>query len=193
MANAAQHKDGLVQTAAKLFREQGYSATGLNEILKKSGAPKGSLYYYFPAGKEALGAAAVTLAGKVVSTTLLQLRSRSSNSAEFIEQYCTLLEGWMKTSNFKSGCPIATTLLETCPASEVIQKAGREVFENWVRIISDVFLDEGLGSEEARSRAVLIIAALEGGLILARASSSIEPINLVAKQLATFSNATTLV
>ena len=47
-------KDIFIDTASSLFANQGYHATGISEILKKSNAPKGSLYYYFPQGKEQL-------------------------------------------------------------------------------------------------------------------------------------------
>lgn len=44
-------KDIFIDTASSLFANQGYHATGTSEILKKSNAPKGSLYYYFPRKK----------------------------------------------------------------------------------------------------------------------------------------------
>ncbi len=59
MPNIAKHKDNIVVAAMSLFRRQGYASTGLNQILQESGAPKGSLYHYFPGGKEQLGLAAV--------------------------------------------------------------------------------------------------------------------------------------
>ena len=58
MANAAKHKDSLVRTAMRLFRRQGYASSGLQQILAESKAPRGSLYHYFPGGKEELGEAA---------------------------------------------------------------------------------------------------------------------------------------
>ena len=54
MAHAAQNKDNLVHTAMRPFRQQGYATTDLQQVLSESGAPKGSLYHYFPDGKEAL-------------------------------------------------------------------------------------------------------------------------------------------
>ena len=48
MAQAPRHRDAIVQTAARLFRQQGFAATGLNQIVEESGAPKGSLYLTRP-------------------------------------------------------------------------------------------------------------------------------------------------
>jgi AcrR family transcriptional regulator len=179
MTKAAQHKDALIQAAATLFRERGYSATGLNEILKQSGAPKGSLYYYFPGGKEALGEAAVTLAGKVVSKTLRELQSKTESAGEFLQQYSELLAGWMDASEFRAGCPIATTILETCPESASMQQAGIAVFEKWIQIVSEVYMRDGQDEPQARASAQLVIAALEGALLLSRAYLSVKPIHNV--------------
>jgi AcrR family transcriptional regulator len=179
MAKAAKHKDALIQTAVTLFREHGYAATGLNEILKKSGAPKGSLYYYFPGGKEALGEAAVKQAGEVVSKTLRQLQSQAEDSKKFLQQYGELLSGWMAASGFRAGCPIATTILETCPESESIQNTGKQVFEMWIQIVSEVYMRDGQSLEQARASAQLVIAGLEGAMLLSRVYMSIEPIQSV--------------
>ena len=59
MGARPKHRDNLIYTAARLFRQQGYAATGINDILREAGAPKGSFYHYFPGGKEELGAAAI--------------------------------------------------------------------------------------------------------------------------------------
>ncbi len=53
------HRSAIIAAAAKLFRRQGYAATGINEIADAAGAPKGSLYHYFPDGKDQIAEAAV--------------------------------------------------------------------------------------------------------------------------------------
>ena len=85
MPAKAVHRQALVETAMRLFRRQGYASTGLNQILSESQAPKGSLYYYFPGGKEALAVAAVELAGSLLKDMLVRLsverRTRSNPPA----------------------------------------------------------------------------------------------------------------
>ena len=54
MTNEAKRK--VVETTRTLMQTQGYNATGLNQIIKVSGTPKGSLYHYFPGGKVRLDA-----------------------------------------------------------------------------------------------------------------------------------------
>lgn len=181
MGKAAAHKAKLVRTAMRLFRRQGYASTGLQQILAESGAPKGSLYHYFPSGKEALGEAAVTLAGGLIREMLEDLAERHAEPEAFLRAYCRTLAGWMEESGFRSGCPVATTLLENAPQSPAITAAGRRAIDGWIEVVAGVLAKSGMERREARSRAQLVIAAMEGALLLARVRRSPQPILDVAK------------
>src|SRR5262245_17035442 len=180
MANAAQHKDNLVRTAMRLFREQGYASTGLQQILTESGAPKGSLYYYFPDGKEALGRAAVELAGELIAQMLSSLAARHKQPKAFIKAYCEVMAGWMEGSEFRSGCPIATTMLETAPHSPALTEAGARAIDRWIEIAASVFVHAGLPQRGARTRAQLLYATMQGAFLLARIRQSPRPILEIA-------------
>ena len=181
MANVAKHRRALVETAMRLFRRQGYASTGLQQILADSGAPKGSLYHYFPGGKEELGAAAVTLAGTRIHTLLEEWADRHEEPAAFLRGYCRQMAAWMSESEFRSGCPVATTLLENAPQSPAITAAGREAIDGWIDVIAAVFGRSGVGRAGARAKAQTVVAAMEGALILARVRQSERPILDVAK------------
>lgn len=181
MANAAKHKDALVRTAMRLFREQGYASTGLQQILAESGAPKGSLYHYFPDGKEQLAEAAVRLAGQLIGEMLAGHAARCATPAAFAKAYCATMAGWMKESGFRSGCPIATTMLETAPHSPALTRAGADAIDHWIGIISPVFRKTGASAGEARSAAQRLIAAVEGALVIARIRRSAAPLAEVAR------------
>jgi TetR/AcrR family transcriptional repressor of lmrAB and yxaGH operons len=180
MANAAKHKDALVRTAMRLFRRQGYASTGLQQILAESGAPKGSLYHYFPGGKEELGEAAVRLAARLIGEMLSQHAARCRTPSEFVKAYCTTMATWMEESDFRSGCPIATTMLETAPHSPELTRAGVDALDRWIGIIAPVFAAAGARKAEARARAQTLIAAVEGALLVARLRQSARPIMDVA-------------
>ena len=181
MGDAATSKDNLIRTAMRLFRRQGYASTGLQQIVAESGAPKGSLYHYFPAGKEALGEAAVTLAGGLVREMLAGHAAKHADPAAFLRAYCRTMAGWMEESDFRSGCPVATTLLETAPTSPTITAAGAQAIDGWIDVIAGVFERAGTGRREARTKAQLVVAAMEGALLLARVRRSTRPILDVAK------------
>jgi TetR/AcrR family transcriptional repressor of lmrAB and yxaGH operons len=181
VGKASRHKQNLVRTAMRLFRRQGYASTGLQQIVAESGAPKGSLYHYFPTGKEALGESAVEMAGGLVREMLTGLALRHREPQAFLRAYCQVMAGWMAESGFRSGCPIATTLLETAPQSPAITAAGLGAIDGWIEVIAGVLARGGRPKREARSRAQLVVAAMEGALILARIRRSTRPILDVAK------------
>jgi len=178
---AAGHKQKLVRTAMRLFRRQGYASTGLQQIVAESGAPKGSLYHYFPGGKESLGEAALELAGGLIREMLEELAARHADPRAFVRAYCRVMAAWMQESGFHSGCPVATTLLETAPQSPAITATGRRAIDGWIDVVGGVLSRAGIRRSEARVRAQLIIAAMEGALILARVRRSTRPILDVAK------------
>ncbi|HZR82200.1 MAG TPA: TetR/AcrR family transcriptional regulator [Candidatus Binatia bacterium] len=181
MGAAAKHKESLVRSAMRLFRRQGYASTGLQQILAESGAPRGSLYHYFPSGKESLGEAAVGMAGDLIREMLESHAARHPDPKAFVQAWSRTMAGWMEESGFQSGCPIATTVLETAPRSPAITLAGRNAVDGWIDVVADVLARDGMPAREARSRAQLLIAAMEGALILARVRQSKQPILDVAK------------
>ena len=76
MAKADDSKGKTLTAAAKLFRQQGYHGTALHDILAAGGAPRGSLYFHFPKGKEEIGEAALSLAGEAVRQAIVAGRRK---------------------------------------------------------------------------------------------------------------------
>jgi TetR/AcrR family transcriptional repressor of lmrAB and yxaGH operons len=181
MPNAAIHRDKVIETAMRLFRRQGYASTGLQQILAESGAPKGSLYHYFPGGKEELGAAAVSLAGDLIREMLTDLAHRHAEPQAFVRGYCRVMANWMAESDFRSGCPIATTLLENAPQSPTITQAGLVAIDSWIDVAAGVFGRVEKPARAARVRAQLLVGSIEGALLLARLRQSKQPILDVAR------------
>lgn len=168
MAAPGRHREAIVRSAAVLFRRQGYAATGTAQILAMSGAPRGSLYHYFPEGKEQIAQAAVEHAGRLVTVTLARLVEQQPTPGAALREYGRLLAGWMVSSGFQDGCPIATALLELAPASDGVSAAGRLAFDAWIFVLEQALVSSGADAERARRLATLAVAAIEGALVLAR-------------------------
>lgn len=183
MAAAAKHRDALLAASVKLFRQKGYAATGLAEILTESGAPKGSLYHYFPDGKAGIGAEAVELAGKTVTRTLKQLAEETDGPGALLARYLDLLAGWMAASDYRDGCPITTTLLETVPEQEAIRAAGAAAFDAWAGVLAESAVAAGIPQARAERLARFSISALEGALVQCRVIGDAAPLWLAAEEL----------
>ena len=176
-------REALIRAAADLFRRQGYAATGLNEILQVSGAPKGSLYYHFPGGKSELGAAAVRHAGALVAGTLSQLAAEAHDVADLVARYATALAGWMESSSYRQGNPIATTVLEQVPADAALTQAADEVYAAWTALLAERLRADGVPADRSPRLARSILAALDGALIQARVEQRPQPIIDAADEL----------
>jgi TetR/AcrR family transcriptional repressor of lmrAB and yxaGH operons len=176
MPTPPKHRDAIVAAAAELFRQQGYAATGLNEIVARSGAPKGSLYHYFPDGKEQIGEEVVRSAGRLVAGTLAELAERERAPGALLRRYARMVVGWMEASAFHDGGPITTVLLELAPGVDGVTAAGREAFASWAAILDGQLVAHGVTRARARKLSTLAIAALEGSLVLARVQQDGRPI-----------------
>jgi TetR/AcrR family transcriptional repressor of lmrAB and yxaGH operons len=184
MPAAPKHRQGIVDTSVTLFRRRGYSATGLNDIVEASGAPKGSLYHYFPAGKSSIAEAAVEEAGKRVAETLRKLSLESPTAGALLKAHAKLLAGWLKQSGFRDGCPITTVLLELAPVDRAVTEAGRKAYAIRNEIMLEKLVANGVSRRRAERLAVLCSAALQGALIQARVERSGAPILAAADELA---------
>ena len=184
MPGLPKHRSAIIVAAATLFRRQGYAATGINDIVAQSGAPKGSLYHYFPQGKQQIAEEAVRHAGAHAAETLRRLASEHNTAASLLRAYGATLAGWMVKSDFREGCPITTVLLETASDSESLARAGREAFRSWREVFEHALLRDGMEPRRAARLAALAIVALEGAMVQARVERSGEPITEAAEGLA---------
>ena len=168
----------------RLFRRNGYSATGLNDIVDASGAPKGSLYHYFPAGKASIAEATVIEAGRRVAETLRKLAATMPSTGALLKEHARLLAGWMKQSGFRDGCPITTVLLELAPEDRSVTEAGRQAYAVRLGVLTDKLIADGIPKRRAERLAILCTSAMQGALIQARVERTGAPVLTTAEELA---------
>jgi TetR/AcrR family transcriptional repressor of lmrAB and yxaGH operons len=182
-AKGGGQRDNILIASQRLFRRQGYAATGINDIIQQSGAPRGSLYYYFPAGKQQIAAAAIEGAGRLVARTLWDIAGKSADPMQFVETYAGMLEHWMELSGFRDGCPITTVLLESDPTTALNTESGRTAFASWRAVIAEFLMTQDITETQARVMASFILSTLEGALIQARVDGSGQAIREAAAEL----------
>lgn len=181
----------MLDAASDLFQRRGYAASGLTEIIDSAGAPKGSLYFHFPRGKEQLGAEALALSGARFEQAIRTVSAEADSGGAAVRTITATLAAGLSATGFELGCPIATTVLETAASSQPIRAAADQAFNSWLTALAERLTADGLSDEVAHERAVLVLSALEGALILARAAHSTAPLETVAGQLASWLDQTT--
>ena len=184
MPAVPKHRQPIINAAVTLFRRQGFAGTGLNDIVDESGAPKGSLYHYFPAGKSSIAVAAVEEAGRRVAETVAQLARETPSTGALIKAHARMLAGWMRKSGFRDGCPITTVLLELAPQDRAVAQAGRQAYAARLAILIEKLAADGFSGKRAERLAGLCVSAIQGALIQARVERSGAPIERVADELA---------
>ena len=175
-------RDRIVDTSAELFRRQGYSATGIKQIVTEAQAPFGSLYHHFPGGKEELGAAAIRVSGKAYEQLIPAVFDVAPDPVTGVRMFFAGAAEHLVQTDFADACPIATVALEVSSSSEIMREACADVFESWIAAGSDRFPETDSGT--ARELTIAMLAALEGAFVLARALRSTEPLRVAGEMVA---------
>ncbi len=105
---ARSSRDAFVEATVGLLQRKGYAASGLNEIVARSGAPKGSLYFHFPGGKEELALAAMERAGARLQRAIAAILDSREDLAGGLAALVDSLAAGLESSGYHDGCPIAT-------------------------------------------------------------------------------------
>ena len=114
----------LVRESAELFRRRGYAGTGLKAILAASDAPFGSLYHFFPGGKEELGVAALEAGGTTYRELVEAIFAEMSTSPPRRARSSWAPPSVLEETDYADACPIATIALEVASTSEPMRVAA---------------------------------------------------------------------
>ena len=169
-------KDRIVTTSAELFRRQGYTGTGLKQIVAEASAPFGSIYHFFPGGKEQLGAETIRWSGAMYGQLLPAVFDPAPDLVTAVRNFFAGAAEHLVESGYADACPIATVALEVSSSSEPLREACADVFDGWTDAATERLAGEGIETARARELAIGMVAALEGAFVLARALRSTEPL-----------------
>lgn len=170
-----------MDTAAQLFRRQGYSATGINQILEVAQVRAGSLYHHFPDGKAELAAAVVDRVGGGIGVLLRTLLAAGDPAADIMDRWVDVMAANL-TADERDGCPIEPIATESVTASPIVRAASARAFGDWIGAIADRLRADGRSSDDAEETARAVVSLIEGALLLSRVTG--EPTALHAAKTA---------
>ena len=171
----------MIQSAALLFRRRGIEGTSFSEVLEHSRAPRGSIYHHFPGGKAELAEEATRYAGDFIAAGLVAALADDDPIAA-IRAFTASWLDVLRHADFAAGCPVVAAALEGDSTPGARDAAGA-AFGRWEELIAGAVERRGLPPDRARSVAMLVIAATEGAIVIARAQRSTEPLELVAAEV----------
>jgi TetR/AcrR family transcriptional repressor of lmrAB and yxaGH operons len=172
---ASDTRDRLVRTTSRLLRKQGYGATGLNQVMAEAQAPKGSMYFHFPGGKEQLAAAAVDHFADRVMRRLDRGLEEADSVAEAVATFFDEYIEHFRRTDFAEGCAVATVALDAAAAHEALADATGRALRGWIDRFAEALEAEGRSPAEAHGLATLIVAVIEGTVVLGKGERSTEP------------------
>ncbi|MEY2565836.1 MAG: hypothetical protein QOE35_365 [Actinomycetota bacterium] len=174
----AETRDRILDASAELFRRQGYTGTGVKQIAADAAAPFGSIYHFFPGGKEELGAAVIRWSGAMYLQLFVTIASEAPDVVSAVGNFFSGAVEHLVETDYADACPIATVALEVASTSETMREATADVFTSWLDGAAAYFAHAGIESARARELAFEMLSLLEGAFIFTRALRTTEPLHI---------------
>ncbi|MGQ0533167.1 MAG: TetR/AcrR family transcriptional regulator [Caulobacteraceae bacterium] len=175
MAKVSSAREDMLAAAVELFRARGYEGVGVAELLAKANAPRGSLYFHFPGGKEQIGAEVVERVGAVVARRFRELNDSGVDMRTFIERVFKTTARESKERDYHASCPMAAIATGFGAGNPKLAAAVRDAFVSWEREIAAAAETRGMNAANAALFASAFLAAMEGAFIISKAQRSSAP------------------
>jgi AcrR family transcriptional regulator len=174
----------MVRSAAVLIRERGAHPTAIADVLAHSGAPRGSAYHYFPGGRTQLLCEAIDYASDHVAAGL----DRATDAFQLLDGMIAKFREQLLDSDFRAGCPVVAVAVEAgdpgrADSADAVRDRAGAAFQRWIAQITQRLRGDGVPAPRAEELATLITTAVEGAVVVARATRDVKPLELIHRQL----------
>ena len=165
-------RERIVTATTELFRGRGFNGTSLKQVIESAQAPTGSIYHFFPGGKEELGEAVIRESGAAYQQLFELVADEATDVAEAIRELFDGAADALEETDYIDICPIGNVAREVASTHEPLRQATVDVFAGWTTAISKRLRAAGFSPGDANAIANTVISAIEGALMLARARRS---------------------
>jgi AcrR family transcriptional regulator len=173
-----------LDAGTQLFRRNGYAATGVKQVVAHGGAPFGSLYHFFPQGKEQIAIEGIERTAARYEILLDRVFARHPDIGGVASAWFAMAAKALRESDYQDGCPIGTLAGEVAATHDALRKAGEAVLVAWQRRVAARLRELGVPAGEARRLATFAVAALEGAILLGRVQRSTVPLTETGRVVA---------
>ncbi len=176
----------ILETAARLFHERGYHATGVATIQREAGVNPGTLYHFFPSKEDLLRAVLERHLELLRSEVTDPAEARSDDPLGRVFALLHLYRYGLELTGCKQGCPLGNLALEVSDAHPGVRALLDANFQGWLDVVEGWLVEAGerLPPEHDRRRlAAFVLTVLVGGILLARARGTPEPLDRAVEQL----------
>ena len=174
-------RTNMLISAAEVMRERGAAGVTIDEVLTRSGAPRGSVYHHFPDGRNQILAEALQYAGEAITAKIDAAAGRGAKV--LLRQFVELWEHLLADSDFNAGCPVVAAAIGSADDEVRLTAEAGRIFAHWRTALTRAFIADGFHESDADSLAVMSIAALEGAVMLCRSTRSADPLRKIHDEL----------
>ena len=172
------------QQRSDRLRRHGYNGTTLTQISEASAATIGSIYHFFPGGKEALAVAVVETTGAVYKELFESIVAEADDAAAAYVDFFTAAAVVLEESDFIDPCPIGTIAREVANTSEPLRQAAKSAFDSWIAAAHAHLTAAGIPGDVADELAALFVSTVEGAFVLCRTLRTTTPLIGASRHLA---------
>ncbi|MGH3647332.1 MAG: TetR/AcrR family transcriptional regulator [Micromonosporaceae bacterium] len=172
-------KQRMLVSAVALLRERGAAGVTVDAVLARSGAPRGSVYHHFPGGRNQLILAAVRQAGDFITASIPE----DGSPRLVVERFADFWRQTLRDTDYLAGCPIVALAVDSRPDLPEAARLVGEIFNRWQQKLAELLMADGVPGERAGRLATLVVAAIEGAVILCRAQRDAAPLDDVLTEL----------
>jgi AcrR family transcriptional regulator len=176
-------RDRIVAAAARLYGRYGYNGIGLKQVAAESGSPIGSLYHFFPGGKDELAAEALRMSGAGYQLLVEGILENAPDLESAIRISFVAAAEVVAASDYADACWIETVALEVASTNEPLRLVTAEIFDGWIEAATGWMEGHGVPADRARALGIAYITGLEGAFVLSRALRSPEPLHATGEML----------
>src|SRR3954454_16856358 len=123
-------RDRILYASAELFRRQGYAATGLKQVTAQAEAPFGSLYHFWPGGKQQLAEEVLRTGGAFFLALYRQIADDAPDQLTAVREVFTGAGERLRVTDYADACPIATVAGEVASSNDLLRQATADAFES---------------------------------------------------------------
>jgi AcrR family transcriptional regulator len=174
-------RTNMLISAAEVLRERGAAGVTIDEVLSRSGAPRGSVYYHFPEGRNQILTEALHYAGEALTEVIDDAADKGA--MYLVRQFVEFWEGLLVESDFTAGCPVVAAAIGSAEDEPQLTTVAGSIFRRWRDALTRAFVSDGFDEPCAASLAITCIASLEGAVVLCRSTRSVDPLRDVVEQL----------
>jgi TetR/AcrR family transcriptional repressor of nem operon len=185
MTKGEQTRRNIVAAAAPIFNQRGYEGSSLTDLMAATGLQKGGIYRHF-ANKEQLAAEAFDFTWNTAWEIRMHDLDPASSGVQNLRQ---LIANFVeRRSPIGGGCPILNTAVDADDGNPVLRERVSKALRTWSGRLQS-FVKEAIKAGEIRRSvdpktvATIVIASLEGALMMSRIERNAEPLHRVREHL----------